>query len=320
MLRAASDHGERSARDAIARDASDRGATLSSVVCGALLPTLGVIAPRAPAQVDVDETRTVRLSGGRIRYQSSGTGDEALVFLHGFNSQLSIWNGVWPLLAGCGRSVRLDLAGYGGSDWPSASYSLPWQAARVIELVDALGLARVTLVGVSMGGSLAAWIAAHHPDRVKGLLLLAPSGYPGALRYRGLFGRLLFADAPSRWATRLARTELYRRLYPTSRALHALTVTASYGEPWASALENIRVHTWVLWSRGDASVPFAYAGAVTRAIPASTLLPLSAQVGHDIPANRAQLVGELACRIHQGRRPDHILHELADVLHRQGDT
>jgi pimeloyl-ACP methyl ester carboxylesterase len=293
---------------------------LPTLLGTALLPSLGLIGPHAPAVVEVEDTRTLELDGGRFRYQSTGTGSEALLLLHGFNSQLSIWDAVWPWLADCGRRVRLDLAGYGGSHWRSSSYSLPSQAERVLGFMDTLGLARVTLVGVSMGGSLSAWIAARHPDRVRGLLLLAPSGYPDALRYRGPFETLLHPGLPNRCATWIANTALYRRLYPDSRALHALTVTASYGEPWARALAAIRAHAWLLWSRGDATVPFAYADAVARSIPASTLVPLSRQVGHDIPANRPQLIGTLACRVHRGAQPDHILRELDDVLRRHGDA
>ena len=268
----------------------------------------------------VEGTHTLELVGGRFRYQSAGSGDEAMVFLHGFNSQLSIWDHVWPRLADGGRRVRLDLAGFGGSDWPASSYALPTQADRVIRFMDALGLARATLVGVSMGGSLAAWIAARHPDRVKGLVLLAPSGYPGALRYRGPFGELLRPGRPNRWATRIARTGLYRRLYPSSTALQALTVVASYGEPWARALERIRVHAWLLWSRGDATVPFASADAVARAISASTLVPLSERVGHNIPEQRPELIGELACRVHRGAKPEQILRALDHILERHGDA
>lgn len=295
-------------------------ATRATVVGAGLLPTLGLIAPRAPTRVEVEGTRTVELGPGRFRYQSTGAGDEALLFLHGFNSQLSIWNDVWPLVGGCGRSVRVDLAGYGGSTWPAASYALPRQAERVLMFMDALGLRRVTPVGVSMGGSLAAWLAARHPDRVKGLLLLAPSGYPGALRYRGLFGELLRPGVANRWATRLARTGAYRRRYPASRALHALTVTASYGEPWARALADIRAHAWLLWSRGDATVPFSYADAVARSIPASTLVPLAADVGHDIPGRRPALIGALACLVHRGATPEHIGRALDDLLRRKGDA
>jgi pimeloyl-ACP methyl ester carboxylesterase len=289
-------------------------------LCAALLPALGFIAPRAPHLVAVAGTRTLELAGGRFRYQNAGAGDEALLFLHGFNSQLSTWNDVWPRIAGHGRAVRLDIAGYGGSDWETASYDLPRQAERIIEFMDALGLARVTLVGVSMGGSLSAWLAARYPDRVKGLLLLAPSGFPGALHYRGPFGRLLGSGVAHRWATRIAETGLYRRLFPDSRALHALTVTASYGEPWARALADIRVHAWLLWSRGDATVPFAFADAVSGAIPASTLVPLAPDARHDIPAKRPALIGELACRIHRGEKPDRISREIAALLERNGDA
>jgi len=283
---------------------------IANMIECALIPALGVIAPRAPARVAVDGARTLALRGGPVRLHNVGAGDHALVFLHGFNSQLSVWNQVWAAIAGDARRIRIDLPGYGGSTWRSDCYDLRSQAARVVELLDALGLARATLVGVSMGGSLAAWIAARHQERVGGLVLLAPSAYPGALRYRGPFGRLLRPGVPRQLATRVARSLAYRRLYPDSRALQALTVVASYGEPWASALADIRVHAWVVWSRDDATVPFAYASAVCRAIPASTLISLPAGVGHDIPGRRPALVAELACAVHGGARPERIAHDL----------
>jgi pimeloyl-ACP methyl ester carboxylesterase len=289
------------------------------VVCSALVPTLEAIGPHAPPLVEVDGARTLELPGGRIRYQSTGTGDEALLFLHGFNSQLSIWDPLWPAVTACGRGVRIDIPGYGGSSWSEPTYGLADQAARTILFMDTLGLQRVTLVGVSMGGSLAAWIAARYPDRVRGVVLIAPSGYPGALRYRGAFGRVLQPGLANRLATRIASTGWYRRLYPRSRAPHALGVTASYGEPWARALPDIRAHAWLVWSRGDATVPYAYADAVSRAIPQSTLVPVAAAVRHDVPAQRSALVGKLACLVHQGIAPDQIQRELASDLRRNGD-
>jgi pimeloyl-ACP methyl ester carboxylesterase len=295
------------------------GLLVSTCLCAALVPTLGTIAPRAPQLVPVPGEQTVELEGGRIRYQSTGSGSEALLWLHGFNSQLSIWNEVWPFVTDCGRSVRIDIAGYGGSTWPAASYALPEQAERVIAFMDAVGVERATLVGVSMGGSLAAWIAARYPSRIKGLVLLAPSGYPGALRYRGPFGYLLGSGGGHRVATWLADTGLYRRLYPSSRALHALTVTESYGEAWARVLADIRVHAWLLWSRADKTSAFSSAADVARAIPHSTLIPLAKAVGHDLPAKRVALIGDLACRVHRGEPPELIHRALEATLQRNGD-
>ena len=152
-----------------------------------------------------------------------------------------------------------------------------------------------------MGGSLSAWIAAHYPERVKGLILLAPSGFPGSLIHGTLFGKILRPGFLNRLASQIADSALYRRLYPDSRALQALTVTASYGEPWAEALKKIRTPTHVLWSHGDVGVPFALAEAVAHAIPGSTLVPLPTEVGHDIPGNSPKLVSELVCKLQRGK-------------------
>jgi uroporphyrinogen decarboxylase len=90
-----------------------------------------------------------------------------------------------------------------------------------------------------MGGSLAAFIAAQYPERVERLALLAPSGYTGALRYPGLYGLILRPGKLNAWATAIARSGIYRTLFPRSRALQALSVTASYGPGWVEALARM---------------------------------------------------------------------------------
>ena len=163
--------------------------------------------------------------------------------------------------------------------------------------MDKMSLSRVIFVGVSMGGSLSAWIAAHYPERVRGIILLAPSGFPGSLNHGNLFGKTLRPGFLNRFASRVADSGLYRHLYSDSAALQALTVTASYGEPWAQALNKIHAPALVLWSRGDIGVSFSYAEAVAKAIHGSTLIPLAENVGHDIPANNPELIGELVCKM-----------------------
>ena len=120
-------------------------------------------------------------------------------------------------------------------------------------------------------------------------------------------------------ATRIAASGIYRRLYPTSTALQALTVTASYGAPWAAALPAIRAPTLLVWSRGDPAVPFEYADSVTRAIPGAVLLPVSADVGHGLNERRAELAGELACRLNRGASPAEAVEALRPLLAREGD-
>ena len=276
--------------------------------------------PSAPALQPVAGEQLAVLDGGRLRFQQAGTGRGALVLLHGFNGQLGHWSGVWSHLEGCGRRLRLDAPGFGGSYWPSDDYGLEAQARRVVALLDARGLGRVTLVGTSMGGSLAAYIAAHYPERVDRLMLLAPSGYTGALRYPGLYGMILRPGRLNAWATRLARSAPYRGLFPRSRALQALTVTAWYGPRWVESLPRIQAPTLIAWSRGDEGVSHTTALAVRAAIRGSELLWLDAETDHLIPQVRPELIAALACQLAAEAMPAEAVQRLPPGLLRPGEA
>ena len=294
-------------------------ASAIAFVTAAAFPALAAISGRAPELIEVEGAVTAAVGPGRIRYQRAGDSGNTMLLLHGYNNQLAVWNPSWPQVSQCGQAIRIDIPGYGGSNWPTASFALPDQAARIIAFLDTQDISQVTLIGVSMGGSLAAWIAAKYPERVRSLMLMAPSGYPGALTYGGRFRFLYRRGLANALATRIAGSGLYRRLYPTSRALEALTVTASYGASWAAALPAIQAPTLVVWSRGDPAVPFEYADSVTRAIPGAVLLPLSADVGHALNERRAELIGHLACQLNRGASPTEAVEALRPLLASQGD-
>lgn len=71
------------------------------------------------------------------------------------------------------RIHLLNLAGHGGRPLPER-YSLALLGADVLAQMDAFGLHRVRLFGYSLGGTLALWLACHHPDRIEGWCVLAP--------------------------------------------------------------------------------------------------------------------------------------------------
>ena len=283
------------------------------------LLVLGRIAPGAPTIAPLPTARIARFPDGIIRYEEAGAGEHSVVFLHGFNAELGTWSAAWQRMDGCGRRVRLDIPGFGESSWNSASFILPVQAERVLAFLDSLGLRRATLVGTSMGGSLAAWIAAYHPERVEQLALLAPSGYTGALRWPGLFGRLLGPGPLNRVATALARSRIYSALFPRSKALQALTVTSSYGPAWVAALGRIAAPTLVLWSVGDDGVSHTTARQVSQAIVGSHLIWLDRETGHMIPQERGELVAEVSCLLGQGVPVAAIAGRLSPGLLRAGE-
>ena len=274
----------------------------------AAMAALAAIGPDAPRLLTVPGERQAGVGEGVVRFQERGSGPEATVLLHGFNGQLADWDPVWRRLEGCGRVLRLDLPGFGGSVWPTQDFGLPRQARRVIDFLDAQGVERAHLVGASMGGSLAAWIAAEHPQRVRSVLLLAPSGYPDSLHYGAPFGWLVKPGWPNRLAQWIARTAAYQALFPASRMLQATSVTASYGEPWAAALGRIRAPTLLIWSSGDAS--FHAADQVAAAIPSGRLLPVAAEAGHLLPRTAPVLAAGAACGLARGEPVDPLLKAL----------
>jgi pimeloyl-ACP methyl ester carboxylesterase len=90
--------------------------------------------------------------------------------IHGAAAHARWWDDVAPALS-AHRVLAPDLRGHGESA-PGSSYLIEDFAADCVALLDALAPQPVALVGHSMGGRVATWIAAHHPQRVRALALL----------------------------------------------------------------------------------------------------------------------------------------------------
>lgn len=133
-----------------------------------------VATPTEPAG-DTAREGFVEVAGGRIHYASSGRGS-TIVLLHGGRLDLSMWDAVVPHLADRFRVVRWDAPGHGATTVPAQPTAET--ADELLELLDRLGLRRVTLVGFSMGAGTATGFAIDYPSRVDRLILIATSGPP----------------------------------------------------------------------------------------------------------------------------------------------
>ena len=268
------------------------------------------ISPKSYAADTIEGEYYVSFDNGQIYYQNVGVGENAVLLLHGFNSQMSNWNKLWPKLDEVPRVIRLDIPGFGKSVWRTNTFSLASQGRRIISLMDRLGVSRVTLVGVSMGGSLAAWIAANYPERVQALMLLSPSGYPGSLQYRGALNYLIRPGIINRIATWLVKGRIYKTIFSQSRALQAFTVTASYGEKWVQDLNRITAPTVILWSSGDQRANYQYADKVESRLGNGRLVTLPFNVGHNVAGKCTALIAMLAEQLNQGKSAKAALAEL----------
>lgn len=184
--------------------------------------------------------------GPRLRLLTWGAAAAPpLLLVHGGAAHAGWWTGVAPILATRFRLLVPDLRGHGASDHAD-SYLIEDFAADCVAVLDQLAPGAAGLVGHSMGGRVAAWIAAHHPARARALALLdtrlgaVPRARADA--WRGTRP----ADAPRRrYASRAAAERTFRLTPPEpgvpADVLAALAADAVVEQPdgaWTLAVDR----------------------------------------------------------------------------------
>jgi 3-oxoadipate enol-lactonase len=152
--------------------------------------------------------------GVRIAYRFDGdAGNPVLLLSNSIGTDLDMWDAQVPALTEHFRVLRYDARGHGATDAPTGPYSLDRLGRDVLELLDALELGHVHVLGLSLGGFVAAWLAIHAPDRVGRLVLSNTAAHLGpAQRWDQAIAEVL--AAPDMRAT--AETFLHN-WFPVSR-------------------------------------------------------------------------------------------------------
>jgi 3-oxoadipate enol-lactonase len=230
----------------------------------------------------------------RLNYDDRGAGD-AILLVHGFPLDRSIWDAQVAALAEAHRVITPDLRGFGESEFGDsdpASVSLDTYAADLAALLDALNVETVTFGGLSMGGYIAfAFLRAYGP-RVARLLLLDTKATPDTEEDRaGRFalservreaGASAAADAmlPRMFAAREAeRPALWKRTRAMMESASprgirgALTALADRPDSTPD-LAGIAVPTLILVGDRDVLTPPSDAEAMHRAIAGSQLVTI----------------------------------------------
>jgi pimeloyl-ACP methyl ester carboxylesterase len=112
-----------------------------------------------------------------LAHEDRGDGS-AIVFLHGHPFSRAMWALQVEALSDEFRVIAPDLPGYGESPPLAQVMSMRRFADAVLELLDALGIARATVVGLSMGGLVAMELGLAYPERAAGLVLAATTAAP----------------------------------------------------------------------------------------------------------------------------------------------
>lgn len=125
--------------------------------------------------------RYVQVVGLKLHYLDWGgeASRRTFVLLHGGAAHAHWWDGVAPILSAHGRVIALDFRGHGRSEWPRPPHYGPSSyLADTAGLIESLGT-KVVLVGHSMGGAVAQWVAVRRPELLAALVIVdAPHGPP----------------------------------------------------------------------------------------------------------------------------------------------
>jgi pimeloyl-ACP methyl ester carboxylesterase len=104
-----------------------------------------------PPTPDKSPSRFAKLGDLRVHYKSLGAGKTALVLVHGWCCDLTVWDDLVPALAGKVRVILIDLPGHGKSDRPKIEYTMDLFARAVDAVLKDAGVEQAALAGHSMG-------------------------------------------------------------------------------------------------------------------------------------------------------------------------
>lgn len=127
----------------------------------------------------VTEGMAESFDGVLIHYQILGTGDPAIVLVHGWANSMAIWGEHPRTLSASHRVVNLELAGHGRSGTERSDWTMGAFGEDVAAVVDHLGLDEVVLVGFSLGGAVVIEAAERLGERALGVVLVDEFHDPG---------------------------------------------------------------------------------------------------------------------------------------------
>jgi pimeloyl-ACP methyl ester carboxylesterase len=235
----------------------------------------------------------VQLSDGYTHYELGGPQDEQpVVLVHGFSVPYFIWDPTFAFLTESGfRVLRYDLFGRGLSDRPRVRYDVDLFCRQLREMLDALSIERIQLIGLSMGGPITASFTVRYQQIVQKLALVDPAGARpvtfarilkgattpgfGELAF-GLFGRGYMSssvksdfydpahvkDFVNRYMVQMKYKGFMRAILSTIRNGMLGDFSSTYREVGKQG-----TLTMLLWGRDDKTVPFTHSERILEAIP-----------------------------------------------------
>jgi 3-oxoadipate enol-lactonase len=241
--------------------------------------------------------------GVRIYWEEEGRGDPLLLIM-GLGCSLRMWHSLRPALAEHFRLILFDNRGAGASGFPLRPCRISSMARDAAAVLDAAGVERAHVFGVSMGGMIAQEFALRFPRRVRKLVLGCTSsgGFPTGADWRAMWALVPGFTAPRDEQLRAMLPFLFHPGTPRERIEADVAVLrANYPRrpaflaqlagilAWRShsRLPRIQAETLVLHGVDDRLVPVENGRIVARRIPNSKLVVIP-DANHIFPTDQPE--------------------------------
>ena len=278
----------------------------------------------------------IQAAGSRIRVIEEGSGERAVLFVHGVGGWAENWTETMERVAATGRrAIAFDLPGFGESTRVRGARYFDARAPFYPAVVDgvraALGLDRPHLVGHSLGGGIVAVTVVTYPSTWRSMTLVAPGGFgPDIALILRLFSlpflglttwlprprsaaravlRSCFYDASRIPAHLYAEGERFDRSYAeTLRVMRSVAtlrgLRPSLREAWLRRAGEYTGPALVVWGREDGIVPAAHLLALRQSYPDAELRTIGS-AGHLVmPEQPDAFAAALIPFLDRAERPD----------------
>ncbi|WP_017727481.1 alpha/beta fold hydrolase [Halalkalibacterium ligniniphilum] len=247
-------------------------------------------------------------------WKRSDEPQQTFLLIHGFVSSLYSFHSLMPLLINSGNVLAIDLPGFGRSGKTKKFvYSFEHYATLILELLEKIEIDRVTIVGHSMGGQVALYVAKQSPLKVERLILLSSSAYLKRVKRPVVLATYFpFSLMAVKWwlkkqdirhvlsqlvynkrVLKEASLKEYRRPFSEDGFYKGLLLLIRHreGDLNPQELKGIRQPCLLLWGAEDKIIPLSVGKRLAKDLPNATLKVFS-RTGHLLPEERPKEVAK----------------------------
>jgi pimeloyl-ACP methyl ester carboxylesterase len=212
----------------------------------------------------------IEVDGYNISYKISGAGDDTVVMLQGWGTDLGVYDSVANSINDKYRFVQFDLPGFGASDEPREPWNVDAYADFFCKFMEALDIKKATLIGHSYGGRIIIKLAARDsiPFEIKNIVLIDSAGIMPKRSFKQRFNirkykiikkivnvkviYALFPELIDDWRSRQGSAD-YRNASPKMRQCMVMAVN----EDLTDLLPKIKQDTLLIWGDKDTATPLS---------------------------------------------------------------